>query len=144
MQDYKAAVQSHQRALAICIKLFGEELESTADSYRELGVTQYQMHDYNTALQSYERALAICMKLFGEDHERTAHCYMHVKVTQELLCKDRKTNRKKPFASCPKESLLHLHFRACFKVCYSLISLVSIRRSFLLCKFWYLVFGVLS
>ena len=95
MHDYKAALQSHQRALAIRIKLFGEEHESTADSYRELGVTQYQMHDYNTALQSYERALAICMKLFGEDHERTAHCYMHVKVTQELLCKDRKTNRKK-------------------------------------------------
>ena len=95
MQDYNAALQSNQRALDIRIKLFGEEHESTADSYRELGVTQYQMHDYNTALQSYERALAICMKLFGEDHERTAHCYMHVKVTQELLCKDRKTNRKK-------------------------------------------------
>ena len=95
MHDHKAALQCHQRALAIRIKLFGEEHESTADSYRELGVTQYQMHDYNTALQSYERALAICMKLFGEDHERTAHCYVHVKVTQELLSKDRKTNRKK-------------------------------------------------
>ena len=68
---YNTALQCHQRALAIRIKLFGEEHESTADSYRQLGVTQYQMHDYNTALQSYERALAICMKLFGEDHERT-------------------------------------------------------------------------
>ena len=95
MQDYKAALQSDHRALAIRIKLFGEEHESTADSYRQLGVTQHQMHDYNAAVQSYQRALAICMKLFGEDHERTAQCYMHVKVTQELLCKDRKTNRKK-------------------------------------------------
>ena len=77
------------------IKLFGEEHEITADSYRELGVTQHQMHDYKAALQSHQRALAIRIKLFGEDHERTAHCYMHVKVTQELLCKDRKTNRKK-------------------------------------------------
>ena len=85
----------HQRVLAIRIKLFGEEHESTADSYRQLGVTQHQMHDYNAALQSYQRALAICMKLFGEDHERTAQCYMHVKVAQELLCKDRKTNGKK-------------------------------------------------
>ena len=93
--DYTSALQSHQSALAIRIKVFGEKHERTADSYRHLGVTQYQMHDYNTALQSYERALAICMKLFGEDNERTAHCYMHVKVTQELLCKDRKTNRKK-------------------------------------------------
>ena len=40
MGDFTSALQSHQRALAIRIKLFGEEHESTADSYRELGVTQ--------------------------------------------------------------------------------------------------------
>ena len=50
MHDYKAAFHSHKRALAIRIKLFGEEHESTADSYRELGVTQHQIHDYKTAL----------------------------------------------------------------------------------------------
>ena len=95
MRDYEAALQSSQRALDIRIKLFGEEDESTADSYMHLAVTQHKMHDYHAALQSKQRALAICMKLFGEDHERTAHCYTHVKVTQELLCKDRKTNPKK-------------------------------------------------
>ena len=40
MHDYKEALQSHQRALAIRIKLFGEEHESTAGSYFSLGVTQ--------------------------------------------------------------------------------------------------------
>ena len=45
MHDYSAALQSQQRALAIHLKLFGEDHESTADSYRELGVTQYNMHD---------------------------------------------------------------------------------------------------
>ena len=95
MHDYKAALQSHQRALAIRIKLFGEEHESTADSYRKLGVTQHQMHGYHAALQSNQRALALCMKLFGEEHERTAHCNRHVKVAQELICKDRKTNQKR-------------------------------------------------
>ena len=44
------------------IKLFGEEHESTADSYRELGVTQHQMKDYKAALQSKQRALAIRIK----------------------------------------------------------------------------------
>ena len=53
MNEYKAALQSHQRALAICIKLFGEEHGSTADSYRELGATQHQMHEYKAALQSH-------------------------------------------------------------------------------------------
>ena len=69
MRDYKAALQSLQRALAILIELFGEEHESTADSYRELGVTQHQMKDYKAALQSKQRALAIRIKLFGDEHD---------------------------------------------------------------------------
>ena len=43
------ALQSDQRALGIRIKLFGEEHEITADSYRDLGVTYHQMHDYKAA-----------------------------------------------------------------------------------------------
>ena len=46
MGDFTSALQSDQRALAIRIKLFGEEHESTADSYRELGVTQHNMGDF--------------------------------------------------------------------------------------------------
>ena len=51
MKDYKAALQSEQRALAVRIKLFGEEHESTADSYKGLGITQHKMRDYHAALQ---------------------------------------------------------------------------------------------
>ena len=40
---------THQRALAIRIKLFGEEHESTAGSYFSLGETQHQMQGYNAA-----------------------------------------------------------------------------------------------
>ena len=65
MDDYKAALHSHQRALAICIKLLGEEHESTADSYRNLGVTEHATHDYKAALQSRKRPLAIRIELFG-------------------------------------------------------------------------------
>ena len=75
MHDYSAALQSEQRALDIHLKLFGEEHESTADSHRLLGVTQYNMHDYSAALQSDQRALAIRIKLFGEEHESTADSY---------------------------------------------------------------------
>ena len=74
MLDYNSAPQSHQRALAIRVKLFGEEHESTADSYKDLGVTQHEMHDYTSALQSYQRALAMRIKVFGEEHESTADC----------------------------------------------------------------------
>ena len=64
MKDYKAALQSEQRALAVRIKLFGEEHESTAGSYKGLGVTQHQTKDYRATLQSKQRALAIRIKLF--------------------------------------------------------------------------------
>ena len=53
MLDYNSALQSHQRALAIRVKLFGEKHESTTDSYKDLGVTQHKMHDYTSALQSH-------------------------------------------------------------------------------------------
>ena len=76
MRDYSAALQSGRCALAICIKLFGEEHESTADSYSDLGVSQNNMHDYIAALQCHQRALAIHLKLLiGEEDESTADSY---------------------------------------------------------------------
>ena len=82
MHDYKAAFYSDQRTLAIPVKLFGAEHESTADRYRQLGVTQHAMHDYNAALQSHLRALAIRIKLFREEHEITADSYSDVGGTR--------------------------------------------------------------
>ena len=52
--------------------MFGEEHESTADSYRQLSATQNNMHDYTKAVQSHQRALAIRIKLVGEEHESAA------------------------------------------------------------------------
>ena len=85
MKDYKATLQSKQRALAIRIKLFGEEHESTADSYRTLGVTQHEMKDYKAALQSEQRALAIRIKLFGEEHESTAETRSKISISNLRL-----------------------------------------------------------
>ena len=69
----------------IRIKLFGEEHKSTADSYRQLGITQCNMHDYNASLQSLQHELAIRVKLFGEYHERTADSYRQLGVTQNKM-----------------------------------------------------------
>ena len=97
MHDYTSALQSQQRALAIRIKLFGEEHESTADSYRTLGVTEAIMHDYTSALQSQQRALPSRVKLFGKDHESTANSYTCLKITQNAqLEKDKMKKGEKP------------------------------------------------
>ena len=117
-----AAVQSHQRALAIRIKLFGEEHESTADSYRQLGVTQNNMHDDSAALQSRQQALANRLKLFGDEHGKISDSYRQVKITQDAQRKWRKVKRAKrkyqknilklSDSSCPKklwefENIIH-------------------------------------
>ena len=65
--------------------MFGEEHESTADRYTQLGVTQHEMHDNTSALQSHQRALAIRIKLFGEEHESTADSYRQVSATQNNM-----------------------------------------------------------
>ena len=77
------------------IKQFGEEHESTADSYRQLGVTQHNMHDYSAALQSHQRALAIRLKLFGEEHGKTADSYREVKITQDAQREKGGKNKEK-------------------------------------------------
>ena len=50
MGDFKVAVQSKQRALEIRIKLFGEEHQSTADCYYELGITKDKMGDFKATV----------------------------------------------------------------------------------------------
>ena len=65
--------------------MFGEEHERNADSYSELGVTQYAVHYYSSALQSDQRALAIRLKVLGEEHEKTADSYRQVGVTQYAM-----------------------------------------------------------
>ena len=72
-------LQSSSKISPACI---GENHESAADCYRQLGVTQYNMHDYSAALQSHQRALTIRLKLFGENYESTADCYRQLGITQ--------------------------------------------------------------
>ena len=82
---FSHALQANQKALEISQTIFGEEHESTADSYRKLGVTQAYMHDYPSAHQSFRRTLAIRNKLFGEEHESTADSYRDLGVTQHKM-----------------------------------------------------------
>ena len=82
MQNYGATLQSFQHALPIRIKLFGEENESTAESYRDLGVTQHNVGEYSADLQSYHHTLAILIKLLGEEHESNDESYKYFGVTQ--------------------------------------------------------------
>ena len=82
VDDFTSALESHQRALGIRLKLFGEKHASTADSYYSLGNTQYKMNDFASALEYHQRALGIRLKLFGEKHASTADSYSSLGYTQ--------------------------------------------------------------
>ena len=74
-------VKQHD-ALDIRLRLNGKEHSSTADSYRELGLTQQAQGDFTSAIKSFQRALDIRRKLFGEEHSSTADSYREIGVTQ--------------------------------------------------------------
>ena len=62
-----------------------EDHEKTADSYHELGVTQYMLRDYTSATDLLKRALKIREKVLVEDHEKTADSYLYLGATQYML-----------------------------------------------------------
>ena len=51
LKEYTSAIESHKRALNIRQKVLGEDDENTADSYNELGRTQYMLKDYTSAIE---------------------------------------------------------------------------------------------
>ena len=74
-------ISAHWLSVLNCL----ENMKSTADRYRQLGVTQHEMHDNTSALQSHQHALAIRIKLFGEEHESTADSYRQLSATQNNM-----------------------------------------------------------
>jgi tetratricopeptide (TPR) repeat protein len=70
--DYAKATEFHERALAIKLKIFGEEHADTADSLNNLGSVYQDLGDDAKAKEFYERALTIKLKIFGEEHADTA------------------------------------------------------------------------
>ena len=80
-----SALQSHQRALEIRVKVLGEEHPDTAKSYFNLGITQHASGDFLSALQSKQRALEIRVKFFGEEHPDTSRSYFNFNASGDFL-----------------------------------------------------------
>jgi tetratricopeptide (TPR) repeat protein len=78
----QSALETNQKALQDILELFGENHSDTAQSYYNIGVTQYEMEDYKSALESDQHALQIRLKLFGENNPDTARSYYSIGVTQ--------------------------------------------------------------
>jgi hypothetical protein len=58
MKRHKSALESHQRALQIRLKLYGECKCDTAESYRAIGVSQRAMKKLHSSI----KVASICFK----------------------------------------------------------------------------------
>ncbi len=85
LDEGTAALHLQQRALEMRRELFGEIHSQTADSYHDLGFSQWKMKDFNAAIQSNQRALDIRLKLFGENNPDTASSYHCLGVAQHEM-----------------------------------------------------------
>src|SRR5262245_39738540 len=69
---YAAAVPLAEQALAICLRVLGDDHPDTAGSLNNLGLLLQAQGDYAGARPHFEQALAICLRVLGEDHPNTA------------------------------------------------------------------------
>ena len=67
--NFSSALQSHQGALDIRVKLFREEHLDTAKSYFYLRVTQHTLGNFSSALQSHQHALEKELSSSGKNTE---------------------------------------------------------------------------
>lgn len=73
--DFSSVVESNQRALEVCIKMFGEEDLRTPRILLSLANTQRLLGDLTTALEYAECALCISVRMFGTENVITARGY---------------------------------------------------------------------
>ena len=72
---YGEALEVSRKALAIRLRIFGEDHPDTANSYSMTASALCREGDYDAALELDRRALAAYLRVFGENHPRTAGCY---------------------------------------------------------------------
>ena len=68
LDNFSRAIQWHQNALKLRIRLFGEKHEKTADSYNNIGNCQLKLGDYAAARQMHQRALSIRQAILSPNH----------------------------------------------------------------------------
>jgi tetratricopeptide (TPR) repeat protein len=79
------ALERHERALRIQMKMLGEEHPDTAASLSNIGEVYYSMGKHERALEHHERALRIMVKVLGEEHPSTITSRVNLAQTHFCL-----------------------------------------------------------
>ena len=76
--NYAQALEFYNKALAIQLKVLGENHAATATSYNNIGLVYAAQGNYAKALEYYEKAQGILRKVYGENHPNTAASYNNI------------------------------------------------------------------
>ena len=72
MNSLDLARSYYEKALEICLKIYGEQADATAESYHNLGTVCDRIGDNNTSFNCKKKALGIRLGIYGENHIKTA------------------------------------------------------------------------
>ena len=73
--NYAQALEFYNKALAIRLKVLGENHPDTATSYNNIGIVYDSQGNYAKALEYHNKALEIRLNVLGENHHYTATSY---------------------------------------------------------------------
>ena len=72
--EYSRAIEYYEKALAIDLKVHGDQHPEVATCYNNIGLVYYSQGEYSRAIEYYEKALAILLKVHGDGHPNTKSC----------------------------------------------------------------------
>ena len=78
--EYEKALEHNEKALAIRLKIYGEEHTDVATSYHNISIIYDEQAEYAKALEYYQKALAIRLKIYGEEHPDVATSYNDIGI----------------------------------------------------------------
>ncbi|MBV6343019.1 tetratricopeptide repeat protein [Candidatus Magnetobacterium casense] len=83
--DSRQAIAFLEKALAICLEVYGEKHPDVATSYGNIGFARNKLGDSRQAIAFFEKAIAILLEVYGERHPDVANSYNNIGFARNKL-----------------------------------------------------------
>ncbi|WP_082994970.1 CHAT domain-containing protein [Aquimarina megaterium] len=83
--NFDQAMVYAKKAMAIRLKMFGDDHPQVAYSYNDIGHILKQQDQYEEAMEYYQKALTIQRDAFGDKDHRVADCYHNIGTVHHVL-----------------------------------------------------------
>jgi tetratricopeptide (TPR) repeat protein len=73
--NYEKAIENHEKALSVRLKVHGNQHSSTGESFNNLGILLSDNGNFDKSMEYLEKSLSINLKVHGNQHPLTAITY---------------------------------------------------------------------